>query len=61
MLEVDRTGGSHDGNVYVCWTRFTGSGQNKAYFTRSTDSGTTFSRPISISRSNEVKFVQGCV
>ena len=19
MLEVDRTGGSHDGNVYVCW------------------------------------------
>jgi hypothetical protein len=60
MLEVDRTGGARDGNVYVCWTRFTGFGQNKAYFTRSTDSGRTFSRPISISRSNEVKSVQGC-
>ena len=61
MLEVDRTGGSHDGNVYVCWTRFTGAGgQNKAYFSRSTDSGRTFSRPISISRSEEVKSVQGC-
>ena len=60
MLEVDRTGGPHDGNVYVCWTRFTGAGQNKVYFTRSTDSGTTFSRPIAISRSSEVKSVQGC-
>jgi len=60
MLEVDRTGGPHDGNVYVCWTRFTGAGQNKAYFVRSTDSGKTFSRPISISRSTEVKSVQGC-
>ena len=60
MLEVDRTGGEHDGNVYVCWTRFTGFGQNKAYFTRSTDSGQTFSRPIAISRSNEVMSVQGC-
>ena len=24
MLEVDRTGGANDGNVYVCWSRFTG-------------------------------------
>ena len=29
MLEVDRTGGEYDGNVYVCWSRFTGHGQNK--------------------------------
>ena len=61
MLEVDRTGGEHDGNVYVCWSRFTGvAGQNKLYFSRSTDSGETFSRPIAISRSNEVKSIQGC-
>jgi hypothetical protein len=60
MLEVDRTGGPHDGNVYVCWTRFTGGGQNKAYLARSTDSGATFSRPIAISRSREVQSVQGC-
>ena len=59
MLEVDRTGGAHDGNVYVCWSRFTGAGQNKAYFSRSTDGGATFSRPISISRSNEILSIQG--
>jgi hypothetical protein len=60
MLEVDRTGGEFDGNVYVCWSRFTGAGQNKVYFSRSTDSGATFSRPVAISRSQEVKGIQGC-
>jgi hypothetical protein len=60
MVEVDRTGGPHDGNVYVCWSRFTGVGQNKVYFSRSIDQGTTFSRPIAISRSNQIKSVQGC-
>ena len=60
MLEVDRTGGRFDGNVYVCWSRFTGFGQNKIYFSRSTDSGRTFSRPISISRENDIRSVQGC-
>ena len=39
MLEVDRTGGANDGNVYVCWSRFTGVGQNKIFFSRSTDGG----------------------
>jgi hypothetical protein len=58
MLEVDRTGGATDGNVYVCWTRFTGAaGGHKAYFTRSIDGGATFSRPIAISGN---KRVQGC-
>ena len=60
MLEVDRTGGANDGNVYVCWSRFTGGGQNKIYFSRSTDHGNTFSQPIAISRSEEIKSVQGC-
>jgi hypothetical protein len=61
MLEVDRTGGPNDGNVYVCWSRFTGAGgQNNIYFSRSTDSGATFSHPIAISRSQDVKSVQGC-
>ena len=60
MLEVDRTGGPTDGNVYVCWSRFTGFGQNKIYFSRSTDMGRTFSRPIAISRAMDVKSVQGC-
>jgi hypothetical protein len=60
MLEVDRTDSAHEGNVYVCWSRFTGAGQNKVYFSRSTDHGNTFSAPISISRSEDIKSVQGC-
>ena len=61
MLEVDRTGNTAtDGNVYVCWSRFTGFGQNKIYFSRSTDSGATFSRPVAISRDAESIGVQGC-
>jgi hypothetical protein len=60
MLETDRTEGAFDGNVYVCWSRFTGFGQNKIYFSRSTDMGRTFSEPRPISRSNTVIGVQGC-
>jgi hypothetical protein len=60
MLEVDRTGGPNDGNVYVCWSRFTGLGQNKVFFSRSTDTGQTFSRPIAISRAPGIHTVQGC-
>jgi len=61
IVEVDRTGGPNDGNVYVCWSRFTGvGGQNKVYFSRSTDTGATFSRPIAVSRSEDIKSVQGC-
>ncbi|MFN2472002.1 MAG: sialidase family protein [Gaiellaceae bacterium] len=60
MLEVDRTEGANDGNVYVCWSRFTGFGQNKVYFSYSRNHGATFSQPISISRSKDVRSVQGC-
>ncbi|MFL6131038.1 MAG: hypothetical protein ACJ73E_18500 [Mycobacteriales bacterium] len=57
-LEVDRTGGRFDGNVYVCWSRFVGAGgRTKIYFSRSTDSGRTFSKGIALS---EGKDVQGC-
>ena len=57
MLEVDRTGGANDGNVYVCWSRFVSNGQNKIFFSRSTDHGVTFSAPVSISGNHSV---QGC-
>jgi len=60
MLEVDRTGGDNDGNVYVCWSRFTGFGQNKIFFSRSTDSGLTFSRPFQLTTHGSVGSVQGC-
>ena len=43
-IEVDRTGGSCDGNVYFAWSRFTGTGSN-IYFCRSTDHGATWSQP----------------
>jgi hypothetical protein len=39
------------GNVYVSWTLFTGVGvQDRVLFSRSTDSGATFSKPIVISQ-----------
>ena len=58
MLEVDRTGGPHDGNVYFCWSRFLGNaGRTKIFFSRSTDHGATFSRASAISGDLSV---QGC-
>ena len=58
MLEVDRTGGPNDGNVYVCWSRFVGNaGRTKIFFSRSTDHGATFSRGAAISGDLSV---QGC-
>jgi hypothetical protein len=57
-LEVDRTGGPDDGNVYMCWSRFVGaSGRTKIFFSRSTDHGASFSRPMPLS---EGRSVQGC-
>ena len=57
-MEVDRTGGRFDGNVYVCWSRFVGlAGRTKIYFSRSTDSGQTFSKGIALSFGTDV---QGC-
>ena len=40
-LAVDNTGSSHDGNIYVCWTRFTGF-QNHLTVARSTNHGDSF-------------------
>jgi len=56
-IEVDRTGGSCDGNVYFSWSRFTGNGGVGIYFARSTDHGATFSNPAKISASiHDVQF-----
>jgi len=57
MLEVDRTGGRYDGNVYMCFTKFPGNGQSTIYFSASSDGGRSFSRPIGISGRNAA---QGC-
>lgn len=50
-IEVDRTGGRNDGNVYFSWTRYNGNGSNAVYFTRSTDHGVTWSQPSKITES----------
>jgi len=56
-IEADRTGGSCDGTVYFAWSRFTGSGTNNIYISRSTDHGATWSQPKSISQvAQDVQF-----
>jgi hypothetical protein len=60
-IEVDRTGGPCDGNVYFAWARFTGGGSNgfnsSIYFVRSTDHGQTFSSPMKLSQTvHDIQF-----
>jgi hypothetical protein len=48
-LTVDQTGGAHSGNVYVAWSQYNGfAPTNAVLFSRSTDHGLTFSRPIRV-------------
>jgi hypothetical protein len=57
-IEVDRTGGACDGNVYFAYSRFNGNnGGVGIYFSRSTDHGVTFSNPIQVSKNiQDVQF-----
>src|SRR5438067_1363561 len=60
-IEVDRTGGACDGNVYFAWARFTGGSSNgfnsSVYFSRSTDHGATFSAPMKLSQTvHDIQF-----
>jgi Neuraminidase (sialidase) len=47
-IAVDQsTGGATSGNVYVAWARYSGQAANNTiFFTRSTDGGQTFSKPV---------------
>jgi hypothetical protein len=50
-LKVDNWPSSpHQGNVYAAWALFPGSGHNQILFSRSTDHGVSFSKPIKISK-----------
>jgi hypothetical protein len=42
------------GNVYLAWSRFTGSSSTKIMFSRSTDCGKTWSTPTKLSESNSI-------
>ncbi len=55
-LAVDNTGGANDGNVYMCWSRFTGFNDHLVFST-STDSGDSWSRGITIDNGAAM---QGC-
>lgn len=56
-LAVDTAGGSpHEGNVYTCWSRFTGSFDHLA-FSRSTDAGNSWSKALVLDNGTAV---QGC-
>jgi hypothetical protein len=57
-LKVDDwTSSPHEDNVYVAWTLFVGAGQDQILFSRSTNHGATFSKPIKISK--DVASAQG--
>jgi len=48
-LTVDQTTGAHSGNVYVAWSQYDGfAPNNHVLFSRSTDHGLSFSRPVRI-------------
>lgn len=56
-LAVDNTSGSpHEGNVYTCWSRFTGSFDHLA-FSRSIDGGNSWSKALVLDNGTAV---QGC-
>jgi hypothetical protein len=51
--KINLTADRANGNVYVVWARYPGQSANNAlYFTRSTDHGATFSKPIRITQGN---------
>jgi hypothetical protein len=48
-LTVDQTGGPGSGNVYVAWSQYDGfAPTNAVLFSRSTDHGLSFSRPVRV-------------
>lgn len=47
-IEADRTQSDCNGNVYFSWSRFTGAGGVGIYFSRSTDHGRTWTKPMKI-------------
>jgi len=50
-LTVDQTRGSRSGSLYVAWARYNGYAPNNVIlFSRSTDHGQTFSRPIRVTQ-----------
>ncbi len=51
FITADRTGGPHDGNVYVAWARF--PNPTRMMFARSTDGGVTFDDTVIVGPSQD--------
>jgi hypothetical protein len=50
FMTIDRTGGTYDGNIYICWARFDGA---RIMFVRSTDGGTSWSDTLVLGKDEE--------
>lgn len=57
MIEVDQTGGPHDGNVYSCWTKFPANGTPTIRFRASSDGAQTYAPPVNLTEGGAG---QGC-
>lgn len=55
LMMCDRTGSPYSGNLYIAWTRFSGS-LSQIYFIRSTDGGSSFSEPLLIGDLSSVQW-----
>src|ERR1700757_5106779 len=57
-MAVDNSTSKSSGNVYASWTHFTAS-SDMVFFSRSTDHGASWSKPIQINPASQNGAVQG--
>ncbi len=53
FMTIDRTGGTYDGNIYICWARF--PNPTRIMFVRSTDGGMNWSDTLVVGSPAEVE------
>lgn len=53
FMTIDRTGGTYDGNIYICWARF--PNPTRIMFVRSTDGGVNWSDTLVVGSPDEVE------
>ena len=58
-LAADNSNSKFPGNVYASWTHFTATSSNMIWFSRSTNHGVTWSKPIQINPASQNGAVQG--
>ena len=53
FMVIDRTGGTYDGNIYICWARF--PNPTRIMFVRSTDGGVNWSDTLVVGSPDDVE------